>query len=299
LGQHVIARRRLDQTLSAARRVPFDDDTRLVFFSDCHRGDKGPSDAFAVNEALFCHALSHYDREAFTYVEVGDGDELWRNRSFADVRRAHRRTYDLLHRFHRAGRLHMILGNHDIQGCRAHLVEKDGIPADEAVLFEHTGTEQRILALHGHQADFASDRMCGMSRFVVRHIWARLQAVGLDAAIAWQGEEEEMGRLARRIQAIAHRCAGNIRERIISWLEDRQQIVICGHTHHAVCPGYGAAPYFNTGNCLAPGTITGLEIENGWITPIRWRVRFDRSWRDLFSIKRQPTGAPRKLASFG
>jgi UDP-2,3-diacylglucosamine pyrophosphatase LpxH len=170
--------------VSVAHRVPFDDDARLVFFSDCHRGDNGPGDAFAVNEALFCHALSHYDREAFTYVEVGDGDELWRNRSFADVRRAHRRTYDLLHRFHGAGRLHLILGNHDIQGCRTRWVEKDGIPADEAMLFKHTDTGQAILVLHGHQADFASDRMCGVSRFVVRHIWARLRLDCLDAAIA-------------------------------------------------------------------------------------------------------------------
>jgi hypothetical protein len=58
-------------------------------------------------------------------------------------------------------------------------------------------------------------------------------------------------------------------------------------------------PYFNTGNCLSPGTLTGLEIEKGWITPIEWRARFGRSGRDLLSVERHLRGIPRKLASFG
>jgi UDP-2,3-diacylglucosamine pyrophosphatase LpxH len=297
--RHPIAHRRLDQTLAAARRVRFDDDARLVFFSDCHRGDKGPGDVFAVNEDLFCHALSHYAREAFTYVEVGDGDELWRNHSFADVRRAHRRTYDLLHRFHRQGRLHMLLGNHDVQGRRARGVEKDGIPADEAILFEHAGTGQQLFVLHGHQASFASDGMSAISRFAVRHIWARLRTARLDAAIAWKDKGQKMGLGERWVQAFAHRCADNIKARVVSWLEQRQQIVICGHTHHAACPAAGAAPYFNTGNCLAPGTLTGLEIVHGRITPVRWRARLDQPGGALLGVSREPTGLPRSLASLG
>ncbi|MBN1640429.1 MAG: glycosyltransferase [Anaerolineae bacterium] len=96
---------RLEQVFLAAPTVAFDSQSRFVFLGDCHRGNGGRTDAFAVNEDLVCHALSHYFRAGFTYVEVGDGDELWQNRCFNDIRRAHGRTYDLLHRFHADGRL--------------------------------------------------------------------------------------------------------------------------------------------------------------------------------------------------
>ncbi len=42
-----------------------------------------------ISKELFLHALTPYYQESFTYVEVGDGDELWKNRKFSDVRRAH------------------------------------------------------------------------------------------------------------------------------------------------------------------------------------------------------------------
>jgi predicted phosphodiesterase len=93
------AYRRLTQAFETARSIFFDDDSRLVFFSDLHRGDNSRSDAFAQNEDLFLQALRHYFREGFTYIEVGDGDELWQNRRLSSVKRAHRPTFDLLHTF--------------------------------------------------------------------------------------------------------------------------------------------------------------------------------------------------------
>ena len=77
---HVFAHKRLTKVFEAAKRIPFDDSSRIVFFSDCHRGDNGRTDPFARNKELFLHALNHYYREGFTYIEVGDGDDLWQNR---------------------------------------------------------------------------------------------------------------------------------------------------------------------------------------------------------------------------
>lgn len=54
---------------------------RYVFFSDCHRGYGGWNDNFAANQNLCFHALQYYYDRGFTYVEIGDGDELWENRS--------------------------------------------------------------------------------------------------------------------------------------------------------------------------------------------------------------------------
>jgi hypothetical protein len=68
------AYRRLSQAFKSARVFPFDDASRFVFFSDCHRGDNSRADSFVGNKELFLHALTHCYREGFTYIEVGDGD---------------------------------------------------------------------------------------------------------------------------------------------------------------------------------------------------------------------------------
>jgi len=57
-SRRTLAHRRLTEVFEAAQRVPFDDDSRIVFFSDCHRGDNSRADGFARNKALFLHALS-------------------------------------------------------------------------------------------------------------------------------------------------------------------------------------------------------------------------------------------------
>ncbi len=95
LDFHALAAKRLTEVFKAAEEVPFDDTSRFVFFSDCHRGDNSRADAFAINENLFLRALGYYHRHGFTYIEVGDGDELWKNRRFCDVREAHGRAFDL------------------------------------------------------------------------------------------------------------------------------------------------------------------------------------------------------------
>ena len=47
--------------------------------SDCHGGNGGHGDDFAHNRIIFIHSLSWYREEGFTYIEVGDGEELWEN----------------------------------------------------------------------------------------------------------------------------------------------------------------------------------------------------------------------------
>jgi hypothetical protein len=61
-----------------------------------------------------------------------------------------------------------------------------------------------------------------------------------------------------------------ISRRIASWAAAQQQLVICGHTHRPVFARPGAPPYFNTGACLHPGQITGIEIAGGRIQLVRW-----------------------------
>lgn len=69
--------RQLDKAFAKAPLIPFDDSGRFIIFSDCHRGDNSISDEFAHNQNLLLHALEHYCREGYTFIENGDGDELW------------------------------------------------------------------------------------------------------------------------------------------------------------------------------------------------------------------------------
>ena len=71
-------------------------------------------DAFSKNENLYFVALSHYYNEKFTYIEIGDGDELWKINNFSDIKREHSDVFWLLSKFFKEGRLHFIFGNHDI-----------------------------------------------------------------------------------------------------------------------------------------------------------------------------------------
>jgi UDP-2,3-diacylglucosamine pyrophosphatase LpxH len=264
------AHEQLNRTFRASPQVPFDDTSRFVFFSDCHRGTNGRTDAFAPNQELFRQVLGHYLKRDFTYVEVGDGDELWMNPRFSDVQRAHRPIFDLLHQFDRLGRLHLLVGNHDVPGRRNGHMNKGGLSLGDGLVLQHTKTGQQILVAHGHQADFGNDPDFTLSRFMVRHFWRRLQQLGFGNVPMWAKTEHTRSWLEQFIMDRLQAHKRKIEQRIVTWLQEFQQTVICGHTHLAHFAARGTPPYFNAGSCVIPGQITGLEIEGGRIALVRY-----------------------------
>ncbi len=288
----------LNYAFEVAKWLSFDDHSRFVFFSDCHRGDGSRADAFACNESLFAHALDHYYRQGFTYVEVGDGDELWQNQRLADIRRAHTRTFDLLHQFDRDGRLHIVLGNHDVQGPRHCRVEKDGIPTYEGLALRHVKGSPCVFVTHGHQADFTSDRLRLVGRLVVRHIWKRLHVLGLvrlPSDLAERREVTAVQQAIARLQRGAHRLT---ERRIAVWAQRHGHIIICGHTHRPAFASPGAVPYFNTGSCVNPGFITGIEMRDGAVALVRWSAPPPSRTKTTPSAKRLLVAPPTRLAAF-
>ena len=73
----MLTSRRLDTIYRNAERIHIDDHAQFVFISDVHRGDNSVSDEFAQNRLVYYHALQYYFDDGYTYVEVGDGDEMW------------------------------------------------------------------------------------------------------------------------------------------------------------------------------------------------------------------------------
>lgn len=60
--------------------TPFPPDTKFIVMSDCHRGDGSAADEFAHNSLIYKCALEYYLKEGFTYIELGDAEELWGKR---------------------------------------------------------------------------------------------------------------------------------------------------------------------------------------------------------------------------
>ena len=69
---------------------------------------------------------------------------------------------------------------------------------------------------------------------------------------------------------------------MIRWSGARRTILISGHTHRASypCPGETFSTYdnlyFNTGSCVHPRCITGIEIQNGEISLVKWCISANR-----------------------
>ncbi len=269
------AHRRLTQALLQAPVMSIDDDSRLVFFSDLHRGDDGPADAFRHNKALFLHALEHYEQRGYTYVEVGDGDELWKNGNLGEVRRAHAPIYRALERFRRAGRLHLLIGNHQlVGGKRTRCHQRRGLLGGESLLLQHRATGQRILVTHGHQGDGFHARVRGATRLLVRHLWRRLQQRGMRTALPEPETHHLETSWVRRAIAWSRNNQNRIEARIKGWMRSSEGLaLICGHTHRAAFANAGEQPYFNCGSGVQPGAITGLEIAGGVIRLITWTDR--------------------------
>ncbi|WP_178990700.1 metallophosphoesterase family protein [Winogradskyella schleiferi] len=266
---------RLDRAYKNAKRIPFDDSSKFILFSDCHRGDNSFADDFANNRNIYYHALRHYFLEGFSYCELGDGDELWENLSFESIFRAHKNVYMLMKQFHDIERLHMIWGNHDMVYRDPKYVEKQlntffdpktgkdedlfcDIKYHEGLILEHAETKQELFLTHGHQADWWNFLFWKWSRFMVRILWKPLNVMGIADPTSPAKNYTELIKIERRTKR---------------WIiENNNLITVVGHTHRPRFPEPGDIAYFNDGSCVHPRSITGLEIENGAISLIKWQI---------------------------
>ena len=267
------AQSRITKAFKNAKRLPLNSNTKYVLFSDCHRGDNGFADDFARNRYVYQFALSQYFANNFTYIELGDGDELWEN-SFDKIFRANKDVFLLLKKFHDKDRLHFIWGNHDMDYKKPKNIRKNlhhyydaatgqqkellvNASYSEAIRLE-TENKQSLFLLHGHQADWFNYRFWKLSRFLVRVLWRPLQTLGIDDPTSPAKNFRELIRVERHIE---------------KWiLNNNNQVLITGHTHRPRFPQPKELPYFNDGSCVHPRCITGLEIENNQITLIKWHI---------------------------
>jgi len=293
------SQKRISRTYKTARKIYFNDTSKFIIFSDCHRGDNSFADDFANNRNIYFHALKHYYINEFIYCELGDGDEMWENIEFKSILEAHKNVFNILKHFFEEGRLHRLVGNHDMVYKNKKYVEKHlysyfdkvtgqdkplfpGITFPEGLIMEHEKTGQELFLLHGHQADWMNYRGWKFNRFMVRALWRQLQIFGIGDPTSPAKNYKELIKVERRTK---------------KWIIDNKNIfTITGHTHRPRFPEPGEIAFFNDGSCVHPRSITGLEIENGAISLIKWQI--ETTEEGVLKIIRVLLEGPKKLIDY-
>lgn len=290
--------KRLSKIFESAKQISFDNSSKIIIMSDCHRGDGSWADTFSKNQNLYFVALKHYYNHNYTYIELGDGDELWENNKFLNIRHVHSDVFWLLSKFYKQDRLYCIFGNHDKIKENEKFVkynffyyynerEKmyrplfENIKFHEGLVLRHRITGDKIFLLHGHQVDFINNNLWKLTRLLVRYLWRPLELFGVNDPTS---------------TAKNYKKKESVGEKLTKWVVSQDQMLIAGHTHRPVFPEVGKPPYFNDGSCVHPRCITGIEIVNGYILLVKWSVK-TKDDGTLF-IDRDVLAGPEKLNNY-
>jgi UDP-2,3-diacylglucosamine pyrophosphatase LpxH len=294
----------LDLAFQSAQERSLDlQSSRVVIFSDHHKGAGDDADDFKQCAEIYRTALKHYTSNQFSLVILGDGEELWECRP-DEVTSTYSDIFHLEKPFHEANRHLRIYGNHDDEWCYPEMVAIhlepffEGIIVYEAMKYrvhdsgENLGT---LFFIHGHQGTTLGDRFGRLSRFAVRYLWRPFQ---------------RLTNIKSTTPATDWKLRSKHDSAMYNWaVKQRGVILVAGHTHKPNFPTYTQVDYFreiytelsripealpkedlekiqadlafanaqeqpcyiNSGCCsFSDGDISGIEIESGQIRLVRW-----------------------------
>jgi UDP-2,3-diacylglucosamine pyrophosphatase LpxH len=266
---------RLTEIYQSSQTISFNDSSKIVLISDCHRGDGTWADTFSKNQSICFAALEHYYNNGYTYIEIGDGDELWENKRMPPIINMHKDIFLLLNCFYNEKRLYMIFGNHDIikkncQKRKQNIFRYFDVPQKkcinlfnqiqihEGLVLKHEEDGKEIFLVHGHQVDFLNCDLWRLARFLVRHLWRPLEVFGVNdpTSAAKNNNKKDL-----------------VEEKLADWVSKEDCILIAGHTHRPVFPDTSESRYFNDGSCVHPNCVTAIELAEGKIVLVKWCIK--------------------------
>ncbi len=293
-----LTEKRLDRAYDEAFCVSINKGNRVVLMSDCHRGIGNWGDNFQPNQNLFFAALQYYNCRNFTYIELGDGDELWENRDLQEIVRIHSNQFWMMAEFYKRKHFYMIYGNHDRKKagrkyfktcCQDYYCEpKDqrkslfpNMKVHEAIRLLDVSSGKELFLVHGHQGDLWNDILWKVTRTLVRYLWRPLELAGCNDPTS---------------AAKNYRRKEKTEKRLAAWADRHQRILVAGHTHRSSFPRPGEGYYFNDGSCVHPRCITALELECGEISLVKWSMKVRED--NLIYIGRDVLEGPQKLVEY-
>jgi len=275
--------KKLDKLYKKAPMFGFESNTKLVFFSDHHRGDgeKG-SDDFKRNRKIYRKALEWYFKKGYVLVLVGDVEELWECKPL-NIFLQYPDIYNLEKKFYNKGRLIKIVGNHDFLWYNKKNVKKylnffPGIEVYEGIKFGFVNKNYDVFpkyfVCHGHQGEFKSDTILNVSKFFVRWFWKPFQYAF---------------RVSATSPATNYKKRNKREKEYCDWVKKRKINFVVGHTHrprifticrNIVWDGYavnGDAYVMNTGCCVFPNEcISALEVSKNRINLVEFWLENER-----------------------
>jgi UDP-2,3-diacylglucosamine pyrophosphatase LpxH len=285
---------------------------RIIIFSDQHRGARDGADDFAVCENSYLTALDYYDREKFFYINLGDCEELWENTLFTIAKHNQhvfdkekiflsRDTYCKVF-----GNHDLFWDNDPLVKVWLKRIYGKVIPIFTGVVIRvdfSSGNWLDIFCTHGHQGDRQSDGNA-FSKWFVSYVWGPLQnllRINTNDPSAndnlktlhniymydWSAAQENivlitghthqpvfnslthLERLYQQLKKAHTLNDADAQKKIEAEIPRRKrEYDFVNESFDAMRP-----TYFNSGCCCyEDGTITGIEISDGFIRLIKWSL---------------------------
>jgi len=257
--------RRIVKLFDRSQVIDIKKEKNVFIYSDCHRGAGDGADDFKHNRDLFLKVIKDYISTDFLLVELGDGDELWENNSFEQILKTYSEIYKIYNELSLKGKFYYLWGNHNrkwksnvkfSKRLNNFFKVKNHIKATESLVLKYEN--KKLFLLHGHQGELINDRLWWIGKFFVKTIWRRFQI--------------KFGLPDLTSPAKNYKARIRVDKRFINLVRKINVPVIIGHTHRPMFPKTGQYPYFNTGCCIHPDGITGIEIINGSINLVEWKL---------------------------
>jgi predicted phosphodiesterase len=293
--------------------LPFEMNTgRFIIFSDQHKGTRDNADDFTLAEKNYTSALDYYYKSDFTFINLGDCEELWENTPDA-VMKVNNSVLQSEARFLLKNRYYRVFGNHDLewkypfqQKLYLKPVFGDALKIYEGIELQtqYNGKTYSVFLTHGHQGDKRSDGN-PFSTWVVAAIWTPIQrflAININTIsdsfelvdahniimYDWSATQKQLifisGHTHKPVFAsLDHidlltrqleeaKLAGD--ETAVKKIENELAIYTKQYEGKKFVKSMAYPSYFNTGCCcFDDGDISGIEIEGGNIRLIKWETK--------------------------
>lgn len=291
----------------------FNENDKYIIFSDQHKGARNYADDFGYAANNYLTALSYYNKAQYTFISLGDSEELWENTLDA-VKKHNQETFILESEFLKRNAFVKIFGNHDLYwdndplaGYQLEKIYGQKLKVYEGIILQTNLNNKplEVFLTHGHQGDLASDGNW-FSKWFVSRVWAPLQAYL---------------RINPNTPAFNNQLKSAHNQFMYEWAANQKAVLVTGHTHQpvfnslthleriyikldvarkandkveeeklleqmrkeqimgATIPPFSPYKpnYFNTGCCcFSDGDITGLEITQNKIKLIKWEYQSNK-----------------------
>jgi len=295
--------------------IEYTSSSKIIVFSDQHKGTRNNADDFAMSEKNYISALNYYNSQEFVYCNLGDSEELWKN-LVVNIVKHNKATFEAEKLFINRNAFIKVFGNHDLywdndplSGITLERIYGKKVKIYEGVIFKMKVYDKllAILLTHGHQGDLQSDGNW-FSKWFVSNIWGPIQGYL---------------QINPNTPAYDNQLKSEHNAFMYNWTAKQSNLVlITGHTHQPVFNSLthlerlylklenarrtndlnditkiedelklgkvsgDTSPrlenskntYFNTGCCcFSDGDITGIELEGNKIRLVKWKTQEDGS----------------------